>query len=89
MITALKQLAGLEDWLDMVSAESAVLVAPPPVSAAQSGLAGGLPGALFHDQGCPGLMETSRIQVGVGSTLLDLPWQCFLVGNHRFSSLWL
>ena len=47
--------------------QSTVLVAPSPVSAAQSVSAGGLPEALFHDQGCPGLMETSRVQVGVGS----------------------
>lgn len=50
----------------MVGAESTVLVAPSPVSAAQSVSAGGFP-ALFHDQCCPGLMETSRVQVRVGS----------------------
>lgn len=64
MITACKQLAGLKDWLCMVSDESTVLVAPSPVSAAQSVSGGGFPEALFHDQVYPGLTETSRVQVG-------------------------
>lgn len=71
MIIACKQLAGLkaclEDWLHMVSAESTVLVALCPVSIAQSVSAGGFPEALFHDQSCPGLMETSKVQVEAGN----------------------
>lgn len=64
MITACEHLASLKDWLCLISAESMVLVAPTPVSAAHTG---GFPEALFHDQGCPGLIETSRVQVGFGS----------------------
>lgn len=50
----------------MVSARSPVLVAPSPVSAAQS-VSDGLLEALFHNQGCSGLMESSRVQVGAGN----------------------
>lgn len=51
----------------MARAEPALLVAPSPASAAQPVSAGGFPEALFHDQVSPGLMETSRVQAGVGS----------------------
>jgi len=51
----------------MVSAESTVLAAHSLVSAALSVSACGFPEALFHDQGCPELLETSRVQAGAGS----------------------
>lgn len=71
-----------------VSAGSDVLAAPSPVFAAQS-VSGGFLEALFHDQGCSGLMETPRVQVGAGSDTLEVPWQRIPVENHRLSSLWL